>query len=322
MYSFRPAAVLQLLPLLSRTETAPLQLLCGAVALLISAGCSESDDEPVDGSGGSTMSGTASGGGSLDGSSGMAGSMTAGMGSEPCPASAVFCENFDDDAVGVAPGAPWSLSINGNGSITVDTTHAVGGGNAALVSIPGGSDFQRAYMGLDGNSDAFPAVATEMFGRAMMWLNATPDGDVHWTFIQGQGASGENDGTNRLYRYGGQHQEGAGLMANYETTGISTDCWEHSTATMPTEQWACVEWRFATATNEMELWLDGVNIEDIHVTQRGEGCVGQDLQGDWLAPPAFEQLFLGWERYQTAGNDRNLWIDDIALSTERIGCAQ
>lgn len=254
------------------------------------------------------------------GGAGMAGDST-GLVSEPCPASAVFCDNFEDGTAGAALGGPWSRSIRGNGSITVDTTHAVSGSNAVLVSIPGGTAYERAYMGLADNSDAFPAVATEMFGRAMMWLDATPDGTVHWTFIEADGDSGDGTGE-RLYRYGGQQQGGAGLMANYETRGAATDCWDHSAATMPTQQWACVEWRFAVETNEMEFWLDGVNLEDMHVTQEGEGCIGADLQNQWLAPPAFTQLYLGWERYQDAGNDRNLWIDDVVLSTERVGCAQ
>ena len=111
-------------------------------------------------------------------------------------------------------------------------------------------------------------------------------------------------------------------MANYETTNISTDCWQHSATTMPTRRWACVEWHFDGAQNEMEMWLDGRALEDIHVIGSGEGCLGNDLDGQWLAPPAFQSLYLGWERYQQAGNDRNLWVDDVVVSTERIGCPQ
>lgn len=244
--------------------------------------------------------------------------------SQVCPDSAVFCENFESSMVGGTPAPPWALSIGGSNasSIAVDATRATSGSNAVLVSVPGtasgGNAYERAYLQL--TEQIFPAVATEMFGRVMMWLDETPNGTVHWTFIQGEGPS---DGHDRLYRYGGQQQGGSGLMANFETnSGVSTDCYDHSATTMPTEQWTCVEWRFAVATNEMELWLNGVNIEDIHITGQGEGCLGQDLQEQWLAPPAFQTLSLGWERYQSAPNDRNLWLDDIVVSTERIGCAQ
>jgi hypothetical protein len=108
-------------------------------------------------------------------------------------------------------------------------------------------------------------------------------------------------------------------MANFETEGVSTDCWDHSDTVMPTQSWACIEWRFVVASDEMQLWLDGVEIEDIHVMGSGEGCGGQDLNGLWPAPRAFDRLRLGWERYQES-DERNVWIDDIVVSTERIGC--
>lgn len=242
---------------------------------------------------------------------------------EACPASAVFCADFEGDTAGSFPGAPWEQSVNGNGNIAVDTTRATSGDNAVLVSVPGtnagGNNYERAFLQL--RDEIFPTVATEMYGRAMMWLDETPNGTVHWTFIQADGPSG--NGHDRMYRYGGQQQGGAGLMANYETnSGVATDCWDHSAEVMPTQQWACVEWRFVVASNEMEFWLNGTNLEDMHITDEGEGCLGQDLQEQWLAPPAFQTVSLGWERYQDAGNDRNLWLDDIVISTERIGCAQ
>jgi hypothetical protein len=45
------------------------------------------------------------------------------------------------------------------------------------------------------------------------------------------------------------------------------------------------------------------------------------------AAPAHEQLpaeqleqGLGWESYQLSSNDRNLWVDDVAIATQRVGC--
>jgi hypothetical protein len=47
---------------------------------------------------------------------------------------------------------------------------------------------------------------------------------------------------------------------------------------------------------------------------------GNDLQGEWRAPPRFDSLYLGFERYADSANDQNLWIDDVALSKARVGC--
>ena len=31
-------------------------------------------------------------------------------------------------------------------------------------------------------------------------------------------------------------------------------------------------------------------------------------------------LYIGFERYADSANDQNLWIDDVVLSKQRIGC--
>jgi hypothetical protein len=50
-------------------------------------------------------------------------------------------------------------------------------------------------------------------------------------------------------------------------------------------------------------------------------CAGHDLDDRWLAPPRFDSLYIGFERYGDTVNDQNLWIDDVALSSSRrIGC--
>jgi hypothetical protein len=51
-----------------------------------------------------------------------------------------------------------------------------------------------------------------------------------------------------------------------------------------------------------------------------KACSGHDLDDRWLAPPRFDSLYIGFERYGDTMNDQNLWIDDVALGQQRIGC--
>jgi hypothetical protein len=286
------------------------------------------------GQGGSAVStagtgGAAAGAGGSAGNSGgagMAGAAGAGMVVGPtsalCPEGSLFCDSFEDDTVGQPPGQPWRESVNG-GSVNVNATRAFSGTQAVLANAPLGAAYRRAYFALDQGSSAniFPAAAQQMFGRAMLWLEAAPGTDSHWTFIQGEGVRNDENGEyNALYRYGGQLQQGAQLMANYETTSIGTDCYQHSASTMPVGAWTCVEWRFVVASNEMQFWLNGAELTDIHVTGSGEGCGGDALDGQWLAPPAFQSLYLGWEHYQLPTRDINLWVDDVVVSTTRVLC--
>jgi hypothetical protein len=249
----------------------------------------------------------------------------------PC-APALFCDDFEDDLVGGAPGAPWRDETGPSGAtVRVDSSRAHSGNNSVHVLAPKGARYRRGYFALHA-APVFPAASQEMYGRAMVWLEAAPLSppgahDVHWTLLQGEGRS-RDDRFNSIYRYGGQHQQGLGLMANYETTPpVRSDCWQHSATRLPVQEWACVEWHFVVASNEMELWLNGSELADLHVVDRatlpGTGCLAtQDLGGQWLAPPAFQSLYLGWERYQDTENDQNVWIDDVVVSRSRIGCPE
>jgi hypothetical protein len=242
-----------------------------------------------------------------------------------CSPNALFCDDFEDDAAGQFPGAPWQNNTGSGATVRVDGIQAFSGRQAAHVNAPPNAGYRRGYFSLEqGSSDVFPALSRGMFGRAMMWLDATPNAVSHWTLIQAEGRAA--DGTHdAYYRYGGQQQGGAGIMANYETNaGVSTDCYSHSATRMPVQRWACIEWHFDVARDEMQIWLDGQELDDMHVVGRpttpGSGCLGNGTNGQWLAPPAFTTLHLGWENYQTSSNDRNLWIDDVAVGTERMGC--
>src|SRR5690606_7203606 len=152
----------------------------------------------------------------------------------------------------------------------------------------------------------FPEPVVNIYGRMMVWLDATPPGDVHWTLIEGRGQT--TDGFLAKYRYGGQ--KSGRLMANYDTEGRATDCWGHSQVRMPAARVACVEWHFDAARESLELWVDGDHINDAAVVSVGGGCIGHDLDDRWVAPQSFEELSVGFERYQEA-EDQALWLDEV-----------
>jgi hypothetical protein len=246
-----------------------------------------------------------------------------------CPAGTAFCEDFEDDALDAAPQSPWSDATNG-ASARVDATRAFSGGRALRVNVPSGAPPHRGYVALQQGS--FSAANREMFGRVMVWLEATPlspagqGGSVHWTLFQGEGRAATNN-YNAIYRFGGEQQGGAGLMANYETTQdgnppVRSDCYQHSQSAIPVQRWACFEWHFSQAQNEAQYWLDGSELSDIHVIDRGQGCRYDEppLNGEWLAPPAFQTLYMGWEQYQASSNTLNVWLDGVVVSTSRVGC--
>lgn len=253
---------------------------------------------------------------------------TARLAHDPC-STALFCDSFEDDLTGQLPALPWKEEMYGSGAvIAVDEQRAFSGSKALHVFAPKGAP-RRGYVAIH-ESPVFPAARRQMFGRIMVWLDAAPiplEGkqDVHWTLLQGEGRSGD-DRYNSIYRLGAERQGGLGLKANFETTPpVRTDCRRHSARALPLATWTCVEWHFDGDKNEMQYWLDGEELDDIHVTERADApdssCTHQkDLQGVWLAPPAFQSLYMGLERYDATQNDQHLWIDDVVVSHSRVGC--
>ncbi len=303
------------------------------------AACSSSAESG--GGGGSTTNSTGGEGGQgtgsttqTSGTTSQGGTTTTSTGStraNPC-ATAVLCDDFEMYNPGGAPGGPWSVSTN-QGAVTMDTTHAYSGTRAVKVTANASGGYRSAMLVLE-SGGLLPVAGNTLFGRMMFWLESAPEGTVHWTFIDAQGpVPGQN--YHALYRYGGQHPitDGGGaflgnqLMANYDTpdsyqnppVGPGSDCWLHADKkVVPVGKWACAEWKFDGAQSRMQFWLDGTELTDLAMNGTGQGCVNQGATYPWTAP-TFERVDLGWESYQ-ADDARTIWIDDVALGTERLGC--
>ncbi len=267
-------------------------------------------------SSGSTTSVTTNGSGTTATTSGSVSTSTsAGTGGgpqDPC-AGRLICDDFEGDTNGEAPGAPWGVATN-NGAVVVDGAKAHSGTHAVKVST-GAGQYKQALFFTEG-APAFPIASNVVHGRMMIYMDATANDGVHWTMIQGTGPLPGHAGVDSFYRYGGMW--GGKMMANYETSGLATDCWNNSNAVMPTGKWTCMEWKFDGPANEMRFWLDGQEVSDLHVKDQGMGCGGHDLADQWLAP-TFDKMWLGWESYQN-DDAREAWIDDVVIDDAPIGC--
>lgn len=162
--------------------------------------------------------------------------------------------------------------------------------------------------------DGFIETATPgaaFYVRAFVWFDADP-GEGHWMSWVGvgPGAAGDTE-----VRYGGHYDI---LEANYfgnddevisDPKGYCAPTCEHGVA-VPVERWACVELYFGK--DETRFWLDGDEIEALHVTS------WRNQAPPWS--PAYDRVRFGFHDFQGAPVD--VWYDDIALDEQRIGCAR
>jgi len=243
------------------------------------------------------------------------------------PAEKLFFDDFESHAAGSFPGAPWSEATFKSGAIIrIDSEHAFSGRQALHIVTPAGARYRRGYVAIHLKSP-LPDAQSGMYGRARVYLAEAPIAladapPVHWTLLQGEGRSAD-DRYNSIYRLGVEGHDGLGLMANFETTPpVTTDCRRNSALSLPVRRWTCVEWHFEVASNEMQFWLDGRKV--VHVAGKpkaANACRGDDLNGEWRAPPKFDSFYIGFERYADSANDQNLWLDDVLLSKQRAGCS-
>jgi len=281
------------------------------------------------GAGGAGAAGGGAGGAGTGGAGADAG-VDAGSGApvDPCD-TALFCETFEGYAAGSPPGGDWQTQTN-HGAVSVVDDPRFGGAKSARFTTEQSSGGKTAFIRL-ASAAVFPVPGNAYYGRMMFRLESAPDTSVHWTFIQ-SGGTVAGQSYHALYRYGGQHPitEGATfvgnqLMANYDTpdsysgNGPGSDCWLHADKkVVPVGRWACAEWQFDGPNDTMRFWLDGQPLDDLTMDGVGQGCVNQPASFAWTAP-AFADLAVGWESYQS-DMARTLYVDDVVISTQRVGC--
>jgi hypothetical protein len=278
----------------------------GAGAPASNAGSPSSAGAGGSTNGGSVSGGTAAGGNNQagapsGGTAGAAGTGAGGASTGLCPAHAQLCLDFEDGAF-----TGWNKKESG-GTVSVDKTHFSHGTQALLVSVPTG---QAGGMIENHGAPLFPLPQKQLWGRMMLYFEGVPDG--HTDMARGNGGNG---GPN--YNVGEQHDS---VMLNYYAGSSATDCWARPKPEkkVPDKTWMCWEWRFDSAKNQMDFWMDGTLLRSVDMN--GDGCLTGN--GVWKAPPSFESISVG-ELVAERSNSTayKAWIDDVAVSNSaRVGC--
>ena len=79
------------------------------------------------------------------------------------------------------------------------------------------------------------------------------------------------------------------------------------------DDWTLAEWYVDSATQTYRLFINGEEVKDASFSKGAGNFEKAEI------PEVFESLSFGWNNYQKADPGFVAWIDDIALSKERIG---
>jgi hypothetical protein len=224
-----------------------------------------------------------------------------------------LCEDFES---GTLDTATWS--VNGAAPVIDGVQHARGA-KALHITVNGNGP---SYIK---ETKSFPATNDTYWGRIFVWFDSLPVVNgaftyAHWTFAAATGTNVPGE-----IRLSGQLQNGKNLFGvgtdNRTTNG--TGDWTLSDkdpmnmpVAVPTKQWLCIEWLHKGDTNETRFFWDAVEHPSLYTTSTKSGST----TGKPYILPQFNALWVGWQEYQTTTEKFEMWVDEIAVDSQRIGC--
>ena len=267
----------------------------------------------------SGASGLGGSGGAASGAGGTAGGAGAGgrdystdrstFFGEPRCAGFAVCESFESTNVGALP-AGFTLEGYGQRTVTTVDDLAARGSRSLGLEIPSQGSV-TAWL----TRGSLGTLAEAHFGRVFVFISEpAPPEFVHFDVFAGIGPFGGHSnevrwastgtgvgtaGSNWSFIYNVQ-PFGSGAGGEFGTEGPRS---AHPTV----GAWMCLEWSFDAAAQEARFFLDGVEMEYLHIdTERAE-------------IPVFETLAVGFAKYQNTGAFL-VHVDELAFDASRIGC--
>ncbi|HVR62814.1 MAG TPA: hypothetical protein VMU50_13005 [Polyangia bacterium] len=331
------------------TVAAALAPLVGACAMLFVSGCGSSGsagNSPGSASGGNgggtggAMSGGATGGASVGtggtsgGGSGGEGGSVAGTGGTPSstspdgsasdapapggPCTALFCESFEAVPAGSPPDpAIWTRTPDAMKNVVVDTTTGALGTTKAL-HVP--SEVNGFYYIREKKS--VPAMGTKFYERVWFRIDRRPiekpNGLFHWTLFTLDELDDFQAG--KLLRFGG-HVEASNTIwpsfnfqahGNPGETRISDPMY-----TFDLKKWYCIEAYFSLPDQEARFWINGVEDPLLHWCKT---CAMPTATPGYTFPQSISYMDFGWAISHGLTTDWEVWVDEIAIDTKKIGC--
>jgi hypothetical protein len=238
------------------------------------------------------------------------------FGSSRCGlANVQLCEDFERGTIDTST---WEVHTSGQ-MPAIDTTRAARGARALHIrSVNNGF----AYI-LE--TKTFPEPNDTYYGRMFVWLTVVPTAPdwAHWNLVEAAGM-----GTAAVVRLGGQWNpfEQKNLFGQGSDDGPTGD-WTNldrdpagAPTPVPVQQWICLEWMHSGAANESRFFWDGAEHPSLHATSTTHG----GAPGQIYDLPSFRSVWVGWWFYQgnTLNQTFDVWIDEIAIDRDRVGCVQ
>ena len=214
------------------------------------------------------------------------------------PLRALFSEDFESGSIN--PNI-WTESVTGDSVIRVQQERAAHGKYALLVRNPAAAQKTWALL----TASHIPeTLRHHHFGRAYVYI--TPSLPARHTVFLTAGTAGFPK-----YKY----EEVATLNGRFQLTFVDQvdggEDWHSGGSDVPLDRWFCLEWEFNDDPDYAAVWVDGQKVYDTSFSFKAAG--GKNLVG------GFTDIAFGFRLWGAAPQAFDIYYDDIALDTKRVG---
>ncbi|MDZ7924824.1 MAG: hypothetical protein U5M23_12390 [Marinagarivorans sp.] len=233
----------------------------------------------------------------------------------------IVSANFDNLAVNTIP-AGWGTFIgyqanannnsrNGNEFILTDSTRARSGANSLYVKA-GGNPAEIVYK--------LPTNLNRIYTRMWVYMDQSMGADAtdnheHFTGLKADLGGDRPFSADKEIRIGtGKGHLGFNIVPDSDAISPEYSKW-YKGPTTPKNTWYCVEvgYHADTAYNETYFWVNGVLVNSVTKAADWHAPVGANYLKDKMG-----YVMFGWQSFSQT--NVNMWLDDIVVATDRIGC--
>jgi hypothetical protein len=229
-----------------------------------------------------------------------------------------LCENFETGQLDMQR---WKLDKpSASASIVVDGVHAHTGKFAVHIKVV--PNQQSTAMITE--SSTFPGPTNLFYARMFVYFSpdipvaTTANPDMHTGFLLG---TGNNDRGNVQAGLGlagaGSARQWLSFSIFYADPKFEFGPWSKSTI-IP-NQWQCVELLedgSDAKTEVRRVWVEDTELTELHT----DSAMAAGSQANHL-PPKWAGVSFGIWEYHPIPTLSDMWIDDIRVSSKKIGCA-
>lgn len=235
---------------------------------------------------------------------------TAARSESLCPTlDVLLCDGFENDEIDPRI---WGVEASAGNTVELTTERAARGRQSIHIHAENGFGFLRLtrIFPLEGNRYwARMFVRVERFST-VPW--------AHWTLAETAGA-----GDGSVIRVGGQFvsTEQINRWSVGSDHGPTGDWTTHDQdpAGAPVApavgEWVCLEWLHDATADRSRFFVGGVEHPSLATSRSEHG--GADAPFD---VPSLRSVWFGWWQYQPDPEPFDIWIDEIAVDHDRIGC--